>query len=271
MKTIINKFFRKQIDRKVKAHVDSELRKYGFIPISETEPQDVFIVGYPKSGNTWMQFMLASLINGIDPPSLNVPIVLEFVPDVHYKKFYKRYRERCFLKTHHLPKPEYRKVIYLLRDGRDAMVSYYYMNKIQFEGYSMEQMIKEGKGLFPGRWHEHVKQWMENPYKADILIVKYEDMKSDTSHELKRICDFLSLNFSTEQISRVVEGCSFENLKKMEQTIGLNDAARQWKGDDQSRFFRKGVKGDFKNEIEPSLLKCFEEYSYEQLKRFNYL
>src|SRR5687768_13824154 len=95
-------------------------------PIKETKAEDVFIVGYPKSGNTWLQNLAGAVVYGVlpefAPPAL---MHLELVPDVHQKQFYKRYSTPMFFKSHHLPRPEYRKVVYVLRDGRDVMVSYF--------------------------------------------------------------------------------------------------------------------------------------------------
>ncbi len=247
------------------------MREYGYIPIAETQPQDVFIVGYPKSGNTWMQFMITSIINGIDPSFLNLSIVFEFVPDVHYKKIYKRYRDICFFKSHDYPKPEHRKVIYLVRDGRDAMISYYHMNKIQFREYSMEDMILKGVGLFPGKWHEHISAWMKNPYDSQILFIKYEDLKNDALREMRRVCDFLHFQISEERLLSVIDGCSFEKLKSLEVNQGLKDGELVWKGDKSNRFFRKGEVGNFRDSLGSNLLSAFEMESSEQLKAFGYL
>ena len=98
----------------------------GWQPIMATDPADVFIVAYPKSGITWLQNMVAATLYGLDPQRAPDSLVQELVPDVHYKQLYKRFRTPMVFKTHHLPRPEYRRVVYLLRDGRDVMVSYWH-------------------------------------------------------------------------------------------------------------------------------------------------
>jgi hypothetical protein len=70
--------------------------------------------------------MLAGLIFGIDVRFAPDSLVQDLIPDVYYKRFYRRHLTPTFFKTHDLPRPQSRRVIYLVRDGRDAMVSYFH-------------------------------------------------------------------------------------------------------------------------------------------------
>ena len=115
-----------------------------YLPINETQKDDIFIAAYPKSGVTWMQNLIACLLLGANPDKITPRIVNELVPDVHAKKYYKRFFSRMIFKTHFLPQPEYRKVIHLIRDGRDSLVSYYHYNKLNGKkGYSLDEMINK--------------------------------------------------------------------------------------------------------------------------------
>src|SRR5436305_13144121 len=102
----------------------------GLQPISETAASDIFVCSYPRSGNTWFQNRLAGVVHGVDPEFAHDSITQDLVPDVHYKRFYKRYGDVAYFKSHALPQKDYRRVVYLLRDGRDAMVSYYHFLKV---------------------------------------------------------------------------------------------------------------------------------------------
>lgn len=95
------------------------------VPTSQTREDDIFVVSYPKSGATWLQNLISGLVHRVDPATTPDTVIQELVPDVHYKSEYQRcYGNRSFFKSHSLPDPQYRNVVYLLRDGRDAMVSY---------------------------------------------------------------------------------------------------------------------------------------------------
>lgn len=66
-------YLRAIIDR-----LDPEQRNL-FRPSSE----DIFLVSYPRSGNTWMRTLLTYLIFKINPDSLNN--LKYYVPDIYYK------------------------------------------------------------------------------------------------------------------------------------------------------------------------------------------
>src|SRR6185437_416936 len=146
------------------------------------------IVGFPKSGNTWMQSIMTSIMHGINTETLDNNVIQNLSPDVYSFKYYYRFINRCFFKTHELPNPTYKNVIYIVRDGRDALVSYYHYNKAQGTHYTIDEMISEGKGLFNVKWHVHTEQWVKNPYSANIIFVRYEDLINSPLQERKKIC-----------------------------------------------------------------------------------
>lgn len=238
-----------------------------FYSITRSEPQDIFIVGYPKSGNTWLQHQLASLIFQIKADGLSDRLVQELVPKIGYKKFYKRFLDWTCFATHTLPNPRFRKVIYLVRDGRDVMVSYFHMNRNLDLDVSLEEMVLEGKGLFMGRWQEHIEKWLDNPYDAQILFVKYEDMLQQPVKELERMCDFLALERTQKELVSVARGTSFKRMSKKEDQQGWDN--KEWKTD--RKFIRKGQAGNYLEEMPKKLQDAFEEDAKQALLHFNYL
>src|ERR1700736_1114533 len=166
-------------------------RRAGLSPIDQRDSQDIFIAGYPKSGNTWVQNLVAAVVFGVDPQLAPDNLIQDLVPDVHSCRYYRRYSTPTYFKTHDLPRPEYRRVIYLLRDGRDVMVSYYHhLRALNGDGIDFQEIVRTGKHLTPSKWHEHVNAWRSNPFEAEMLTVKYEDLLENPIQELRRVCHF---------------------------------------------------------------------------------
>jgi hypothetical protein len=89
-------------------------------------PDDVFIVSYPRSGNTWIRFLVGNLLDSDDPITFaNVE------SRVHEIYFFSDQQLRALarpriLKSHEYFDPRYRRTIDIVRDPRDVAVSLYY-------------------------------------------------------------------------------------------------------------------------------------------------
>jgi Sulfotransferase domain len=220
--------------------------------IEDHAPDDVFVAGFPKSGNTWFQYLMAGVLGGIDAASCPDHVVQDLMPDAQSRLIYRRQTKPVFFKTHDLPRPRYRRVIYLLRDGRDAMVSYFHHYNALFPPVDFPTLVRTAPRL-PAKWHAHVEAWLANPHGADLIVVKYEDLKRDTVAELRRVCTFAGLTVDDARLRQATEGASFANMKSREQRLGWADPA--WPKDQP--FVRRGVVGSFRNEMPADALALF--------------
>ena len=141
--------------------------------------------------------------------------------------------------------------IVVVRDCRDVVVSYYHYLKLignpvfkcDFETFL--QMF--AAGCVPGgNYWEWLWDWhrVHQAKKANILWVYYEDLKSDPASEIQRVIQFL--NFSDlihkeEDIATILHNCSFVEMKAMVKN-GLDVYV--------NGFFRKGIVGDHRNELD---------------------
>jgi hypothetical protein len=241
----------------------------GFVPISERSENDIFVVGYPKSGNTWFQNLVSGVVYGINPLYAPDTLIQELVPDIHHKRFYKRYWTPMFFKSHLLPQPDYRKVVYLLRDGRDAMVSYFHF-LAALNGYEPDfaEMVRAGVGLFC-KWHTHVEAWLSNPYGAEILTIRYEDMKSNCVRELQRFCEFAAVERDLSWLEQVAENAAFERMYDKEKTGRYFMDNPAWPKD--RMFSRRGIAGSHEDEMPPEVMALFLQDAGETLQRCGYL
>ncbi len=240
----------------------------GCTPMGQFDPGDVFIVGYPKSGNTWVQNLLAALNYGLDLTLAPDALVQDLVPDVHAKPWFRRYSSPMFFKSHALPQPNYRQVVYLLRDGRDAMVSYlHHLQSMEHRAIDFLDLIRSGKGLFPCKWPVHVEQWLANPFQARMIIMRYEDLKKDTLAEIQRICALAGLKRAPSQVERAVRMASFPAMQARERRLGWSNPL--WPKD--KPFVRRGQVGSYQDEMPAEVQAAFLDEAGALLRQTGYL
>jgi len=209
---------------------------------------DVFLVSYPKSGNTWMRFLLANYISGggVDLSETN-----RIVPDIGYnpQDIIETLKPRI-IKTHHPFTEKYKRVVYIVRDGRDVAVSYFHHLKkfrqvaadTSFHDY-LESFIEGNVDQF-GQWGAHVNGWLDGA--KDILLIRYEDMLADAPKILESVVRYCELEVNGKQILDSVAACSLTELREIEKRQ-FNDIKELSTSDPAEYFFRKGISGDWKN------------------------
>ena len=187
-------------------------------------PDDTFLVSYPKSGNTWARFLLANLIYSQEEVSFSN--LESRIPDVYKdtQKELRRVPRPRILKSHEYFDPRYKKVIYIVRDPRDVVVSYYHFHLkkgIIPDGYPLDQYVARfiaGEVDAYGSWRENVASWLGTRYgMGNFLLLRYEDMLEQTTHELAKMAAFLGFERSLEEIAKAVSLSSADRMRKMEQ------------------------------------------------------
>jgi hypothetical protein len=268
VKRAITRLFEEKIDREMQARLEKEVpARTGLTSVGSYDMKDIFVVGYPKSGNTWFQNLIASLVYGVTTEFTPDTLIQELVPDLHHKRYYRRFHTPMFFKSHDLPTPACRRVVYLIRDGRDAIISYfYYLRTIERVEIDPLEAARSGKGLVPCRWHEHVEAWLANPHGAEILTIRYEDLKTDTARELRRFCEFVGLDRSDANISSVAANVSLENMRKQESAFGW--ARPHWPRN--QTFLRRGKVGSYRDEMSPAILEAFTASARPTLEKLGY-
>jgi len=85
---------------------------------------DVFLVSYPRSGNTWTRFLLGNLIDQKDP--LTFSNIESRIPEIYFNndRFLRQLPRPRLLKSHECFQPHYPHVIYIVRDPRDVEISF---------------------------------------------------------------------------------------------------------------------------------------------------
>ncbi|MEX2337383.1 MAG: sulfotransferase domain-containing protein [Aquisalimonadaceae bacterium] len=196
---------------------------------------DVHILSFPKCGRTWLVLMLSKVMEEQYGIQLRNPLRL--------RDYHKKNRRVPLILQHHDGGPEFqrveqlnrdkqeyagRKVLFLVRDPRDVTVSAYFQKtkrNYNYEG-ELKDYVYEPVGSIETNI-EFYNIWARNRHiPSDFLLMTYEDMHADTERELRRAVDFIGLeNVSDETISRAVEFCRFENMRKLESSNALGSRA----------------------------------------------
>ncbi len=259
---------------------DSSLRRH------EVWPDDIFLVSFPKSGNTWTRFLLGNLMNPDKPVGFSD--IENVVPDiaVYPRADFRKLKRPRLIKSHDCFDPRYRRVIYIIRDPRDVAVSlYYYAKKVKNidDSFSLEAFIT--RMLVPGRsyngtWGEHAGSWLVNPsniaeftlhhngapphstpgatgHGREFLLVRYEDLLQDAHAGLHRIAEFLGLEATPERIEQAVARSSADSMRKLESAQNL-----QWQTTRETRkdipFVRQAKSGQWRTALSAKSLAEIE-------------
>lgn len=243
----------------------------------EVKKDDIFLVSYPKSGNTWVRFLIANLLTDSDVSFSNLG---KFVPDIYWdkRKDIDPLIDINVFKTHSHFRSKYarNKIIYLIRDARDVAVSYYFFyNKTKRKNISFDDFLH--KFLYGGidnygNWSENIGSWTGALIRSDnFLLVRYEDMISDPKKQMHRIVDFIGLtNVDDNKIKEAIRKSNFENLKKDE--IENRKKIKELKNTDKSiSFFRKGENGNWKEFFTEEQLRLLYEKFEHKMREFDYI
>jgi hypothetical protein len=227
-------------------------------------PDDTFLVSYPKSGNTWVRFLLANLLHPNEKVGFaNINELLP-APGVSSKRFLKKLRRPRIMKSHEPFDVRFRKVIYLVRDPRDVAVSEYHFSLkkhyISAET-SLDQFMKKflaGESSSYGSWWEHAASWIATRQgNPAFLLVRYEDLLSDSINETRRIAGFLGIPATNESLKTAVERSSADRMRKLEK-----QQADEWTGTKNTRkeipFVRAAKSGGWKESLPAHLVREIE-------------
>jgi hypothetical protein len=188
-------------------------------------PDDTFIVSFARSGNLWTRFLVANLLH--PDTEIRLSDIERLVPDTSNKshRALKGIPRPRFIKTHNYYDHRYQKVIYIVRDPRDVMLSYYHFQRKYRQiddSYPLERYVDNfidgslGTEIW-GTWYSNVSTWVMTRHKdPDFLLLRYEDMIEDTSRELTRLAAFLSVDSSPSRLNEVIRLSSATRLRELE-------------------------------------------------------
>jgi hypothetical protein len=238
---------------------------------------DVWIVSYPKSGNTWTRFLIANLVAG--DKVVDWSNIERIVPDIYINRdpHLKALPRPRYFKSHEGYRPEYRRVVFIVRDPRDVALSYYHFvrktNTLPVDASMDDFMTKFIDGTIDpyGNWGENVGSWLGARGGTDnFLVVRYEDLQKNAEAELVRIAAMLGIAVDKRLLSRAVENSRADRMRKLEQEQhGEHKMLKRSRSD--IPFVRAATSGQWRTELPPEAVQQIESAWGSVMRQLGYL
>ena len=205
-------------------------RLFNLKPPGNIEPKrgDCWLVSYPRSGNTWLRFIVGNLIYG--KREISFKTIDDLIPDIYARNSRRIERQKPprVFKSHEPYNNLYEKVVYLVRNPFAVCNSYFryllktgaYENEEDFDPY-FNKFLKGELDDF-GSWKENVASWIyARKNNRNFLFLNYDLMRENPIGEVGRLAKFLGIKSDRRHLDEVIQLCSMDRLKKLEDS--------QWK------------------------------------------
>lgn len=232
-----------------------------------------YVSEYPKSGGTWLSRMLADAMQLPFPQRSIFPLGFS-----------------CVIQNHWGYSPRLSRCVYLHRDGRDVMVSYFFHTMLHISrGQSpwAREKAREfdrlfGKGFDPENtvellpkfienafrnprgarlnWARHVESWLPARGRPLFSFVSYSELRNDCAGALQRVLREIGREDVPEV--RIHEAVERFSMKRM--------TGRSEGQEDRGHYIRKGAVGDWRNHFSRDAAEVFDDLAGDALVALGY-
>lgn len=187
---------------------------------------DIWLASYPRSGSHFARFILVSarhfLQHGRLPGDLSG---MKTVPDIHGRRLEFAEGPPRILKTHFPFDPRYRRVIHLIRDPRDVIISYFHYSKGlphlfansapgRLKLPQFVELFLQGK-VWPGDIREHSTSYTERSGDIAYTCIRYEALLVEPQVEYRRLLEAAGVNFPGDRLDALIAHTSFANMVRL--------------------------------------------------------
>ncbi|KAF9884465.1 hypothetical protein FE257_001726 [Aspergillus nanangensis] len=239
----------------------------------QTRPTDICFVSYPKSGSTWLSYILVLMTENNQGATLR-----DSLHWVESSWTYPRSEEdlekssdpRIF-KSHMpygmalggIPSQTQCRYIYIARNPKDVVTSYYHFEKEKswagYYGGNWDHWLDTfTRGQVQrGDWFDHVLSWWAEREHGNILFLKYEDLKQDPVSVVGEIAAFLGIELAADKLESILEKSRFQSMKSDDVLGDVKEF---------NKFFRKGKVGSWKEQFSGAQVEAFDRLCEERLR-----
>lgn len=262
----------------------------------------LWIASYPKSGNTWVRFLLASYLHG---PIASSRDVARHIPDLHVPGEVDPARlaggtdaDVLPIKTHLACSDRHPAIertmgfVYVLRDPRDVLLSNLNYHRLigtrgsdgrPLDGALYAQaFVRAGgdpnwieRGF--GTWAEHAASWVDlGARRWPHAVLRYEALRRDSAAGLREILGVLGQPVDEARLARAVTEASFDRMRALEvqekaaragSSVFAGDRTAMQKG---RLFMNAGRSGQRLDTVAPGLDAAFDRAFGAPAARYGY-
>jgi hypothetical protein len=248
------------------------------------KPQDAFLAAYPRSGSTWLRFILFEILTGEDAGFQNIETC---IPEIETHRGISPILPGGgrLIKTHEKYRNDYTKAVLLIRDPRDVLLSNYaravecglapLVSKGDFDSFLLSSL--EGRAIQMGSWQEHSRSWLESPLakNGNLMVVRYEDLRQNSEEALGKLLEFLGVTPDVRIIRKAIENNTLQQMRAKEDRarragepsalLGCHKSAEE-----DGRFVRKGAIGGWRSKLTDAQVKIIQQYAGDALTAAGY-
>ncbi len=261
-------------------------RKFQAVPVVPEAHAEYHIVSFPKCGRSWLALMLCDAVYRALPE-------VERIDDVSTRLLYRAddrlpsilfsHDDQPMLKTPtELVYDKYewrgRKVVFLVRDPRDVIISWYFQcvdrgslsefnSSVKADSPS-DFLYNERGGLktliaFYNAWYEN------RYYPRKFTLLKYEELREDSTNQLAKLMKNFNLNdlVSAAAIQEAVDANEFKRVQQREKQNAIKSATGHNvfgtvsnDGGENSLKARRGKIGGYKDYLTSDEIAYLNQY-----------
>ena len=257
--------------------------------IARARRAPLFVIGHPKSGNTWLRTMISRfyqvkynlpsdfVLKSDELHRLEPAIPRFFFSNGYYS--YERVIAEALSGPHPDPELGGKPLLFIARHPCDLAVSWYFQftRRISLAKAELIQaeiaqpidrssidmwdfVMKSELGLenliaFLNGWNARLRG-LQQGYR-----LSYEAMRKAPDEAVKRFLDLAGETYEESQVREAVDFASFENLQKLEAQGRFKHGGMQKdaKGDPNSRKVRRGKVGGYRDYFTPEQLEQMDD------------